>query len=138
MVEFRLSGDLLRLKKILLEGKSSTVAGEGTIDTKSGKVKVDLAIKTAREVGKVFGNLPIVGYIVFGEDKSLTTGIEVRGTLGEPIVKTHPIRDAIFYPLDLLRRTIASPARLGSGKVDATKTKSDRSAEALDILRTER
>jgi hypothetical protein len=64
----------------------------------------------------------------------------VRGTLGEPIVKTHPIRDAIFYPLDLLRRTIASPARLGSGKVDATKTKtkSDRSAEALDILRTER
>jgi hypothetical protein len=111
--DFHLAGDILTFDMIHLKGKSSTIAGRGTINLKTKKLDIDLGIQTAREVGKVLGSIPLVGYIIFGKDKSLTTGVKITGTVDKPVVKTHPIAEALVYPLHLFRRTITSPASLG-------------------------
>jgi hypothetical protein len=110
---FTLKGDLLNLESILLEGRSSTVAGKGTVDLATKALDIQLAIRTAREMGRTLGQIPLVGYILFGKDKSLTAGVKISGTLEKPVVRTNPVGEALLYPLELLRRTLMAPGELG-------------------------
>ena len=111
-IEFRILPDRVMFDTIYLNGKSATIAGKGSVALGSGKLNIDLAVRTAREVGKVLGSLPLVGYILFGKDKSITTGVKITGTLDNPKTKTHPVQEALLYPLELLKRTITSPAHI--------------------------
>ena len=111
-IAFHLRGDLLTFDSIELLGKSSTVAGKGTVDLSGGKLDIELGVQTAREMGKTLGNVPLVGYILFGKDKSLTVGVKIGGTLEKPKVHTNPVGEALLYPLELLKRTLMAPAVL--------------------------
>ena len=113
-IVFTLKGEKLTLESILLQGKSSTIAGKGTIRLDNGQLDLDLAVRTARELGKTLGQIPVVGYILFGKDKSLTVGVRVDGTLEHPRVHTNPLGEALLYPLELLKRTFQTPAQLAS------------------------
>ena len=118
---FTLKGDLLSLDAIELLGKSSTVVGKGTVNLASKVLKIELAVQTAREVGSTIGQIPLVGYILFGEDKSLAVGVKIDGTLEKPKVHTNPVGDALLYPLKLLKRTLTAPAHLVNPKPTAPK-----------------
>ncbi len=109
---FTLKGDTLLLDSILLRGRSSSIVGKGSVDLASGALKVELGIQTAREVGKTLGQIPLVGYILFGKDKSLTAGVRIDGTLENPKVHTNPVGEALLYPLELLKRTLTAPSNL--------------------------
>ncbi len=113
-IVFTLQQETLTLNSILLQGRSSTIAGKGTIRLDNGKLDLDLAVRTARELGKTLGQIPVVGYILFGKDKSLTVGVHVDGTLEHPRVHTNPLGEALLYPLELLKRTFQTPAQLAS------------------------
>jgi hypothetical protein len=71
---------------------------------------------TAREFGKVIGNIPVLGYILMGEDKSMTVGLKITGSLSKPIVKTSATKEFLKLPLDLIRRTLQSPAHIKDTK----------------------
>ena len=111
-IEFRILKDRVVFDNIYLNGKSATIAGKGTVSFGSGKLNIDLAVRTAREVGKVLGSLPLVGYILFGRDKSITTGVKITGTLDKPNAKTNPVQEVLLYPLELIKRTVTSPAHI--------------------------
>jgi len=111
-IEFDIRDDIVYINKIYLNGKSSTIVGRGTVHIKSGKLNIDLAIQTAREIGSILGSLPLVGYILFGKDKSVTTGVKIRGTMDKPNVKTNPVEEALLLPFELIKRTITSPAHI--------------------------
>lgn len=111
-IKFRLMGNILHFDKIYLNGKSSTIAGKGRVNIKNGKINIDIVVRTAREIGGILGSLPVVGYIIFGKDKSVTTGVKIRGTMDKPIVKTNPVGEALLLPFELIRRTITSPAHI--------------------------
>ena len=111
-IVFRIRKNRVIFDKIYLNGKSATIAGKGTVALDSGKLDIDLAVRTAREMGKVLGSLPLVGYILFGKDKSMTTGVKIVGTLENPKAKTHPVQEALIYPLELIKRTITAPAHI--------------------------
>ncbi|WP_169308531.1 AsmA-like C-terminal domain-containing protein [Nitratifractor salsuginis] len=115
---FTLKGKRLKLGRILLVGKSATVAGKGVVELDSKRLDVDLAIRTAREMGKALSTIPVVGYILFGKDKSLTAGVKITGTLDHPKVHTNPVGEALLYPLELLKRTLTAPAHLSEPEED--------------------
>ena len=111
-IDFSLYPNKLILDKVLIDGKSATVAGKGTINLDTQRLNIDLAIHTARELGSFIGSLPLVGYILFGKDKSITTGVKILGTMDKPIVKNETVKDILLAPLKLIKRTIVSPAHI--------------------------
>ncbi|WP_456432864.1 YhdP family protein [Nitratifractor sp.] len=111
-IDFRIRGSRLDLDEIVLDGRSSTIVGKGRVGLDSKALDVELAVRTARELGKTLGSIPVVGYILFGKDKSLTVGVKITGTMDKPKVKTHPVAEALIYPLELIRRTLTAPAVL--------------------------
>jgi len=104
--------DVIIFDSIYIKGTSATIVGKGVVDLKKKTIRMDLAIQTARELGKVVGNVPLLGYILMGKDKSMTIGLKIRGTLDDPKVDTSAGKEILRLPLDLLKRTFESPGHL--------------------------
>jgi hypothetical protein len=104
--------DVIIFDSIYIKGSSATIVGKGVIDLKNRTIRMDLAIRTARELGKYVGSVPILGYILMGKDKSMTIGLKIRGTLGNPKVSTSAAKEVLRLPLDLIKRTFESPGQL--------------------------
>jgi hypothetical protein len=104
--------DVIIFDSIYIKGSSATIVGKGVIDLKNRTIRMDLAIRTARELGKYVGSVPILGYILMGKDKSMTIGLKIRGTLDNPKVSTSAAKEVLRLPLDLIKRTFESPGQL--------------------------
>ncbi len=97
---------------IYIKGTSATIAGTGEIDLVKKTIDLNLAIQSARELGKLVGSLPLVGYIIMGKDKSMTFGLQITGTLEDPQVKTSAGGDILSLPLKILKRALESPEHI--------------------------
>ena len=107
-----IKGEKIVFDSIYIKGKSSTIVGKGLIDLKKNSIDIQLAIKTAKTLGNVVGNIPLLGYILLGEDKSMTIGLTIEGTLDKPKVRTSAAEEILTLPLELIKRTIESPKQM--------------------------
>ena len=112
IIEYRQYRDKVLLDTIYIEGGTATIAGTGTIDLGHNTLDISLSIHTARELGTIVGNLPLLGYIIMGKDKSVTIGLKITGTIEKPEVSTSAAKEILSLPLDLLKRTLKSPAHI--------------------------
>ncbi len=113
VVEYR----MIERKKIIfdsvyIKGAAATIVGRGEIDLEKKTIHMSLAIHVARQLGELIGNLPLVGYIVMGEDKGITVGLKITGNLDKPVVKTSAAKEILTLPLQMLQRTLEFPAKL--------------------------
>ena len=107
-----IKGEKIVFDSIYIQGKSSTIVGKGVINLANNTIDIQLAIKTAKTLGNVMGNIPLIGYILMGEDKSMTIGLTIEGTLDKPKVKTSAAEEILTLPLELIKRTIESPKQM--------------------------
>ena len=112
VVEYRMIGDQFIFDSIYIKGSSASIVGKGVLDAKRGTISIDLAIQTARELGKFVGNLPLLGYILMGKDKSMTVGLKITGTLDKPKVETSAAKEILTLPLQIIKRTLESPKHI--------------------------
>ncbi len=112
VIEYRMIGDRILFDSIYIKGDSATIVGKGELHIKKRTMNMDLAIQTARELGSFVGNLPLLGYILMGKDKSMTVGLKITGTLDKPKVQTTAAQDILTLPLQILKRTLESPAHI--------------------------
>jgi hypothetical protein len=111
-IEFRIVKKRIYFDMIFIDGKSAAISGKGTVSTINGAINMDLAVRTARGIGKLIGSLPVVGYILMGKDKSITTGVKITGTLENPKVETHVVLETLLTPFKMMVRTLKSPAHI--------------------------
>jgi hypothetical protein len=111
-IEFRVVNNRVYFDMIYIDGKSAAISGKGTVSTLNGAINMDLAVRTARGIGKIIGSLPIVGYILMGKDKSITTGVKVSGTLENPKVTTNVVMETLLAPFEIFTRVLRSPAHI--------------------------
>jgi len=112
VAKYRKVGDRIIFDMIHIEGDSASIVGKGEIDLKKNTINMNMAIQTARELGKAVGSIPLLGYILMGSDKSMTVGLKITGSLSKPIVKTSASKELLSLPLDLIKRTLKSPAHI--------------------------
>ncbi|CAA6804102.1 MAG: Unknown protein [uncultured Sulfurovum sp.] len=112
LIDYKMVGDEINFNSIYIEGESANFVGKGSINLKTNKIDMQLAIHTAREFGKIVGHLPLLGYILMGKDKSMTIGLTITGSLEQPIVKTSATKEILTLPLDLIKRTLESPVHI--------------------------
>jgi len=114
VAKYRKVGDRIIFDNIHIEGTSANFVGTGEIDLKKQTINMNMAIQTAREFGKVVGSIPLLGYILMGDDKSMTIGLKITGSLSQPKVETSASKELLKLPLDIIKRTLTSPAHIGN------------------------
>jgi len=112
VIEYRQRKEKILFDSIYIKGNAATIVGKGTLDLKQNRIHIDLAIRTARELGKILGNLPLLGYIITGKDKSMTIGLKIRGSIDQPKVQTSVAKEILSLPLEIIKRTLESPAHI--------------------------
>ena len=112
IAKFRKIGEKIIFDMIRIEGISANIVGKGEIDLNKNTINMNMAIQTARELGKVVGSIPLLGYIIMGEDKSMTVGLKITGSLSHPKVETSASKELLELPLDIIKRTFQSPAHI--------------------------
>ncbi len=112
VVEYSIDKNILRFKSIKIIGESSTIIGAGSINLKTQKIKIDLAVQVAREIGNIISKIPLVGYILVGDDKSMAIGLSITGDLKNPKVDTHTIKNMVELPFSILERLLKTPSNL--------------------------
>ena len=104
LIDYRMIGDKIIFDSIYIKGHAATIAGRGEIDIKSKKIKMDLAIQTGREFGKIVSKIPVLGYLLMGKDRSITVGLRIEGTLDNPKVETSTAKEILTLPLQIIKR----------------------------------
>jgi len=112
VIEYRMIKDKIIFDSIYIKGASATIVGKGELSIKKRTINMNLAIQTARELGSFVGNLPLLGYILMGKDKSMTVGLKITGKLDKPKVETSALQDILTLPLQILKRTLEAPAHI--------------------------
>ncbi len=117
VIEYTLTPKQIIFDSIYLKGNTATVVGKGTVAIGGEKrLNIDLAIQSVREFGKAVGKIPLLGYILMGEDNSMTVGLKITGTLDNPKANTSVAEDILTLPLRIIKRTITAPAHMGTQK----------------------
>ncbi len=109
---FEKAKDLVDVKTIKLYGSSSNIFGSGKIDLKKQTIDMSLRIFLLKDMGKILSAVPVAGYILLGDDGSLTTTISIEGKLDNPDISVDLGTDIIMAPLNILKRTITLPLKL--------------------------
>jgi hypothetical protein len=117
VIDYTMTPKEIIFDSVYLKGNTATIIGKGTVSlTGKREINVDLAIQSVREFGNMVGKIPLLGYILMGDDNSMTVGLKITGTLDDPKVNTSIAKDILTLPLRILKRTITAPAHLGTHK----------------------
>jgi hypothetical protein len=98
---------------MFIDSKEMKILGKGVASTKYNILDLDLNLKT--DLGSSAYKIPVVGYIIFGED-SVSTSLKIEGALDDPQISTTIAKDIIIAPLNILKRIFLVPYHLFKNK----------------------
>jgi len=113
-VHFSKKNNILTINYLEIDGKSTDIIGNGTLNSKTNDINMTLQLSVLKSLSSVINKIPVLNYIILGEDGKLYTTLNVTGTLDRPQIKTNVISNTIMSPLNIIKRVIQAPF---SGKV---------------------
>jgi len=113
VIEYKMiSQEKIIFDSIYIRSNAATIVGKGELDLETKIIHMDLAIKVAREFGKVVGSIPLVGHILMGKEKSVVVGIKITGNIDKPKIKTSAAKDILSLPFEVIKRTLELPSQI--------------------------
>ncbi len=99
--------DMMHFSDIKFDTKEFDLYGKGEADFINNHVDMKLNLKT--DLGKNVSNLPVVGYILVGDDGTAATSFHISGNLDDPKVENALAEDIIIAPFNMLFRAVTYP-----------------------------
>lgn len=98
---------IMKVDNFTLNSHEIKITGESRADFNANTVNGSLTLKT--DLGSKLSKLPVVGYILFGKDGSLSTTVGISGNLENPKVETAIAKEIVTAPFNILKRTLSYP-----------------------------
>lgn len=97
------------IKGTKITSKELTITAEGESDL--NKESIDLLMEVKTDIGSSAKNIPLIGYIIFG-DETVSTTVRVHGNLKDPKVESAVAKSIIVAPYNIIKRTITLPFKI--------------------------
>ncbi len=107
---------LMHFNAVKFDSGEIGIYGQGSADYFNNKIDIALNLKT--HLGKNISKLPVVGYILVGDDGTAATAFNITGKLTDPHVETALVKNIIIAPFNILKRTIVYPFHLIKNLID--------------------
>jgi hypothetical protein len=95
------------LDSYTLNSPELKIGGNANVNMVNDTISGTLTLKT--DLGSVLSKVPAVGYILFGDDGSISTTVNLKGKLSNPIVETAVAKEVVSAPFNILKRTVTYP-----------------------------
>ncbi len=106
---FEIDKNLVTIKDTKISSKELTITAKGKSDLK--KESIDLLMEVKTDIGSSAKNIPLFGYIIFGDD-TVSTTVHVHGDLKDPKVESSVAKSIIVAPYNIIKRTITLPFKV--------------------------
>lgn len=106
---FDTNDSIVNIENLQMNSKELIITAEGSSDLENETIDVLMQVKT--DIGSSAKDIPLVGYIIFGDD-SISTTVHVHGSLKDPEVDTSAAKSVLIAPYNILKRTITLPLKL--------------------------
>jgi hypothetical protein len=111
-IRYHYRSPVFHFDSIAIHGESANIFGKGAIDFEKESIDVKMRIQFLESVSATMHKIPIAGYILLGDDGTISLGLSVTGPLKDPKVKTSAAKDIVTAPLNIIKRTITFPFHL--------------------------
>jgi len=64
------------------------------------------------DLGKIISKIPVVGYLVLGDDNAMTISLKIEGDLSNPTISTNILKDTLETPFEIIQRIFNLPKKL--------------------------
>ncbi len=108
-VNFNAKDNVFNISDISLDSKEMDIVGRGTASYVKNEIDIDLNLVS--DLGSSVAKIPVVGYILLGED-SISTSMKISGKLNDPNVSSLIVKDIAVAPLNIIKRTLLLPFHL--------------------------
>jgi len=103
---FHKKGDIIHVKNAQIDSEELTITAKGESNVQKESIDILMQVKT--DIGSSAKNIPLIGYIIFGED-TVSTTVRVHGPLKDPEVESSVATSIIVAPYNILKRTLSLP-----------------------------
>ncbi|MFV0481190.1 MAG: AsmA-like C-terminal domain-containing protein, partial [Campylobacteraceae bacterium] len=109
VIEFSRMENFIYIPVLYFEGYSTDIMGLGYFDINTNEIYLDLKISTLKSISGIIDAIPLLNFVILGEDGKITMSISVRGNIENPKVETSVVEGAIKSPLNVIKRVFQLP-----------------------------
>jgi len=120
-VNFNAKNSVYNISDFFLDSKEIDILGGGIADLNKDKIDVTLNLKT--DLGSSVSKIPLVGYILLGDDNTISTTMKITGKLTNPKVKSLLAKDIAVAPINIVTRALLLPYDLIKSIKDTNQSK---------------
>lgn len=106
-VRVGIDSEYIALENIDIDGSSVDISGNGVVGLKSKDLNIRLELSTIKSLSSILNKIPIIGFLLLGEDGKITTDLTITGTLDAPKTEISLLEDAAKTPLNILKRVFS-------------------------------
>ncbi|MCD6190974.1 MAG: AsmA-like C-terminal domain-containing protein [Sulfurimonas sp.] len=106
-MNFNAKNSVFTVSDFFLDSKEIDILGGGVADLNKDKIDVTLNLKT--DLGSSVSKIPLVGYILLGDDNTISTTMKITGKLTDPDVKSLIAKDIVVAPINIITRALLLP-----------------------------
>jgi len=112
-LEFNYSKDkgLINIVKLNTVGNGIDFEGKGDIDLTNSNINFNMNLIFFKDYANIVGAIPVLNYIILGDENRVETKININGSLDNPTIATSLTTDTFNIPSNIAKRVINSPVR---------------------------
>lgn len=105
-IQFHYKDQTYNISDFYLKSKEIQMQGKGRASVLKNSIDMDLSLKS--DIGSAVSKIPIVGYILMGND-TVSTTLKLDGKLDDPTIHTQIAKDIMVAPINIIKRTLMLP-----------------------------
>ncbi len=102
----------LKVLSLYTKSKMMDFKGKGNINLENKLLKANIDAIFMKDYAKFLNHIPIVGYVITGEDESFATQVDINGTFDEPTFTTHTVKNTVEGVSSGIFRLITLPFKI--------------------------
>ena len=106
---FNRNTSVIDIPKLNIQGVHSDFTGNANIDLYNEKIKSKVDIIFMKDYAKIISYIPLVNYIVLGDEERFSYSVNVDGNLTAPDITTHMAKETAMAPLNIIKRVFMLP-----------------------------
>ena len=129
---YNLPTQQLDVYDLYTNGKMSNFIVNSHLDFKTKKVQANVNISFLKDFTKAIRHIPLLGYIIMGDDGEFHTSVDISGTTDDPILETNSIKEATSGITGIIKRILTLPLQPFKGETtDEQRKEHDKRVEEL-------
>ncbi|MGP2655983.1 YhdP family protein [Malaciobacter sp. WC5094] len=103
---------ILDVNKLITVGNGIDFDGKGKVNLNDMTLDSKIKLIFFKDYSAIVGSIPVVNYVLLGENKRVATQVNIFGDLSNPKISTNLTKDAFSVPVNIGKRILESPVKL--------------------------